>query len=53
MDIIKDSIFAKQDLPLMRLSTTGSGEKNSFKIKLTLHKHKRVEKLCFSTPFCL
>lgn len=26
-DILKDGIFAKYDLPLMRLNTTGSGEK--------------------------
>jgi len=32
--ILKDSIFAKYDLPLMRLSTTGSGEKEKIVSKL-------------------
>ena len=33
-DIIKDGIFAKYDLPLMRLNTTGSGEKEKIVSKL-------------------
>ena len=33
-DILKDGIFAKYDLPLMRLSTTGSGEKEKIISKL-------------------
>lgn len=34
MDILKDGIFAKYDLPIMRLSTTGSGEKEKIVSKL-------------------
>ena len=34
-DILKDGIFAKYDLPLMRLSTTGSGEKGKIVSKLS------------------
>ncbi len=33
-DILKDGIFAKYDLPLMRLNTTGSGEKEKIVSKL-------------------
>lgn len=33
-DILKDGIFAKYDLPLIRLSTTGSGEKEKIVSKL-------------------
>lgn len=34
MDILKDGIFAKYDLPLMRLNTTGSSEKEKIVSKL-------------------
>jgi hypothetical protein len=34
MNILKDGIFAKYDLPLMRLNTTGSGEKEKIVSKL-------------------
>jgi len=34
MDIIKDGIFAKYDLPLMRLNTTGSVKKEKIVSKL-------------------
>lgn len=33
-NILKDGIFTKYDLPLMRLSTTGSGEKGKLVSKL-------------------
>lgn len=33
-DILKDGIFAKYDLPLMRLNTTESGEKEKIVSKL-------------------
>ena len=32
--ILKDGIFTKYDLPLIRLSTTGSGEKEKIVSKL-------------------
>lgn len=35
MDILKDGIFANYDLPLMRLNTTGSGEKEKIVSKLS------------------
>lgn len=34
MDILKDGIFAKYDLPIIRLSTTESGEKEKIISKL-------------------
>lgn len=33
-EILKNSIFAKYDLPLIRLNTTGSGEKEKIVSKL-------------------
>jgi hypothetical protein len=33
-DILKDDIFANYDLPIMRLSTTGCGEKEKIVSKL-------------------
>ena len=33
-DILKDGIFANYDLPLKRLNTTGSGEKEKIVSKL-------------------
>ncbi len=50
MDILKDNLFAKYDLPLMRLNTTGSGEKEKIVSKLnepctTIKKSKEVSPL--------